>query len=103
MNPRQVKRFYQFGPFRLDPEEQTLWRGDVRIPLTVKAFETLLVLVEGGGRVITKEELLQKVWPDSFVEENNLSQQVSYLRKALDETDSGIKYIETLPKRGYRF
>ena len=103
MNPRQVKRSYQFGPFRLDPEEQTLWRGSVRIPLTVKAFETLLVLVEGGGRVVTKEELLEKVWPDSYVEENNLSQQVSFLRKALDETDSGIKYIETLPKRGYRF
>ena len=103
MNPQQVKRFYQFGPFRLDPDERMLWRGDVPVTLTVKAFETLLVLVEGGGRVISKDELLQKVWPDSFVEENNLSQQISYLRKALDETDSGIKYIETLPKRGYRF
>ncbi len=103
MNPQPLKRFYEFGPFRLDPEERMLWRGDVPVALTVKAFETLLVLVEGAGRVISKDELLKKVWPDSFVEENNLSQQVSYLRKALDETDSGIKYIETLPKRGYRF
>jgi DNA-binding winged helix-turn-helix (wHTH) protein/TolB-like protein/Tfp pilus assembly protein PilF len=103
MNPGQVKRFYQFGPFRLDPEERMLWRGDVPVPLTIKAFDTLLVLVEGGGRVISKDELLKKVWPDSFVEENNLSQQVSYIRKALEEAESGIKYIETLPKRGYRF
>ena len=80
-----------------------LWRGDVPVPLTVKAFETLLVLVEGGGRVIGKDELIKKVWPDSFVEENNLSQQVSYIRKALEEAESGVKYIETLPKRGYRF
>src|SRR4051812_39456784 len=99
----QVKRFYEFGPFRLDPEEHTLWRESEPVPLTLKAFETLLVLVESGGRGIGKQKLMGKVWPDAFVEENNLAQQVSFLRKALGETESGVKYIETIPKRGYRF
>lgn len=98
-----MKRFYEFGPFRLDPEERTLWREGDPVPLTDKAFETLLVLVEGGGRVVGKDELMGKVWPDSYVEENNLSQQVSYLRKKLGEAESGVGYIETVPKRGYRF
>jgi DNA-binding winged helix-turn-helix (wHTH) protein/TolB-like protein len=98
-----VNQLYEFGPFRLDPEERTLWRGGEAVPLTVKAFETLLALVEGGGRVVGKEELMGRVWPDSFVEENNLAQQISYLRRALGEAESGVKYIETVPKRGYRF
>src|SRR3954463_13358898 len=99
----QVKRFYEFGPFRLDPEEHTLWRESEPVPLTLKAFETLLALVESGGRVIGKQELMNKVWPDAFVEENNLGQQISFLRKALGEMEAGVKYIETVPKRGYRF
>jgi DNA-binding winged helix-turn-helix (wHTH) protein/TolB-like protein/Tfp pilus assembly protein PilF len=98
-----VKRFYEFGPFRLDLQNRLLWRGDDHVPLTIKAFDTLLVLVESGGQVIGKDELMSKVWPEAFVEDNNLAQQISFLRRALNETESGVKYIETIPKRGYRF
>lgn len=103
MKNQQVRRFYEFGPFRLDPEERTLWREGDPVPLTVKAFDTLLALVESGGRVVGKDELMGRVWPDSFVEENNLAQQISHLRRALGDTETGVKYIETVPKRGYRF
>jgi DNA-binding winged helix-turn-helix (wHTH) protein/TolB-like protein/Tfp pilus assembly protein PilF len=98
-----VKRFYEFGPFRLDLQNRLLWRGDDHVPLTIKAFDTLLVLVESGGGLIGKDELMSKVWPEAFVEDNNLAQQISFLRRALNETESGVKYIETIPKRGYRF
>jgi pimeloyl-ACP methyl ester carboxylesterase/DNA-binding winged helix-turn-helix (wHTH) protein/class 3 adenylate cyclase len=78
-------------------------RGGAPVPLTPKAFDTLLVLVENNGHVLSKEELIQKVWPDSFVEENNLAQNISILRKALGEAPAGLKFIETVSKRGYRF
>jgi DNA-binding winged-HTH domains len=103
VKPEEIKRFYEFGPFRIDPEERTLWREGEPVAVTVKAFDTLLTLVESGGRLISKDELMAKVWPGAFVEDNNLAQQISFLRKALDETESGIRYIETVPKRGYRF
>ena len=103
MKSGEIKRSYEFGPFRLNPEERTLSREGEPVPLTIKAFDTLLVLVENAGRLIPKDELMQRVWPETAVEENNLAQQVSFLRKALGESDSGVKYIETLPKRGYRF
>jgi pimeloyl-ACP methyl ester carboxylesterase/DNA-binding winged helix-turn-helix (wHTH) protein len=80
-----------------------LWRGGAAIPLTPKVFDTLVILVENSGHVLSKEELIQKVWPDSFVEENNLAQNISILRKALGESADTLKFIETVPKRGYRF
>ncbi len=97
------KHFYDFGPFRVDPSERLLLRGYEVVPLTPKAFEMLLALVESSGHVLTKEELLKRVWPDSFVEEANLSHNIYKLREALGEGRTGEKYIETLPRRGYRF
>src|SRR2546427_8034688 len=97
-----VKHLYEFGPFRLDATERLLLRDQQHIPLTPKAFETLLVLVEHDGHVIDKSELIKKVWPDTFVEEVNLAKNVSCLRKILGE-DQSEQYIETIPKRGYRF
>jgi DNA-binding winged helix-turn-helix (wHTH) protein/pimeloyl-ACP methyl ester carboxylesterase len=102
MTGKQAIRFYAFGDFRLDAGERVLLGGRGVVPLTPKAFDTLLVLVENSGHVIGKEELMRRVWPDSFVEENNLAQNISMLRKALGE-EGGQKYIETVPKRGYRF
>ena len=76
---------YQFGPFHLDVRERRLSRGDEVIPLRLKVFDTLLVLVENAGRLVTKQELLDTVWPETTVEENNLNHNVSVLRKALGE------------------
>ena len=99
-----VKHLYRFGPFSIDAREGLLLRDKEPVPLTPKAFETLLVLVENSGHVLSKEELMQRVWPDSFVEENNLSQNISLLRRALRTGgQDASKYIETVPKRGYRF
>jgi pimeloyl-ACP methyl ester carboxylesterase/DNA-binding winged helix-turn-helix (wHTH) protein len=100
---RQSKSFYVFGVFRIDLTERLLFGEEGVVQLTPKAFDTLLVLVENGGHVLSKEDLMEKVWPDSFVEENNLAQNISALRKALSEGAGGQKYIETVPKRGYRF
>ncbi|HWN08932.1 MAG TPA: alpha/beta fold hydrolase [Pyrinomonadaceae bacterium] len=92
---------YVFGGFRVDAVERVLFNEKGPISLTPKAFDTLLVLVENSGRVITTEDLMMRVWPDSFVEGNNLAQNISTLRKVLGS--GGAKYIETIPKRGYRF
>jgi DNA-binding winged helix-turn-helix (wHTH) protein/tetratricopeptide (TPR) repeat protein len=97
------KVVYEFGPFRMDPYKQILLRGGQVIAVTPKAFETLLVLVRSRGEVVSKEELLKEIWPDSFVEEANLSQHIFKLRKALGDTLEGERYIVTLPGRGYRF
>ena len=94
---------YEFGPFRLDPSTPVLWREGHPVSLTPKALETLAILVRCGGRVVSREELIQAVWPDVAVEENNLSVNVSTLRKALGDGADGEKYIETVPRRGYRF
>lgn len=99
----QAKRFYVFGVFRLDATERVLFGERGVVPLTPKAFDTLLILLENSGHLLSKEELMEKVWPDSFVEENNLAQNISMLRKVLGEEGRGQKYIETVPKRGYRF
>ena len=96
-------RYYEFGPFRLDTAEYSLSRGGEQIPLTPKVFETLLVLVKNSGRVVDKEELLRVVWGDAFVEETNLTKNISILRKVLTTGDPDKSYIETVPKRGYRF
>jgi Tol biopolymer transport system component/DNA-binding winged helix-turn-helix (wHTH) protein len=94
---------YEFGPFRLDLSEHMLVRDGHAVPLTPKIFDVLRVLVQNGGHLVEKERLLREVWPDSFVEEGALNRSVSVLRKALGESSSGQKYIETVPKRGYRF
>jgi TolB-like protein/DNA-binding winged helix-turn-helix (wHTH) protein/Tfp pilus assembly protein PilF len=94
---------YQFGPFRLDPAQGLLFRGEEIVPLTPKAVETLAVLIEHRGEVVTKDALLQRIWPDTFVEEGTVARNVSFLRKALGEAPSGREYIETHAKRGYRF
>jgi pimeloyl-ACP methyl ester carboxylesterase/DNA-binding winged helix-turn-helix (wHTH) protein len=93
---------YQFGRFRLDGMERSLFAGDEKLALAPKVFDTLLMLVENSGRVLSKEAMLAKIWDDSFVEENNLAQNISVLRKVLSET-SDSKFIETVPKYGYRF
>ncbi len=94
---------YQFGPFHLDAAEHRLLRDGVEVPLQLKVFETLCVLVENAGRLLRKEDLLSQVWPDTAVEENNLNKNVSMLRKALGERATGQSYIETVPRVGYRF
>ena len=99
----ETNALYEFGKFRFDPGSHLLLSEDGAIPLTPKAFDVLLVLVQNGMRLTTKEELMTKVWPDSFVEEANLTVTVSALRKALGETTDGKRYIETVPKKGYRF
>jgi len=96
------QRIYGFSSFRLDVGERLLLANEKSITLPPKIFDTLVILVENTGHVLSKEELMQKVWPDSFVEENNLAQNISALRKALGETND-LKFIETVPKRGYRF
>jgi DNA-binding winged helix-turn-helix (wHTH) protein/pimeloyl-ACP methyl ester carboxylesterase len=94
---------YRFGPFYLDVRERRLSRDGEVIPLRLKVFDTLLVLVENAGRLVTKQELLDRVWPETTVEENNLNHNVSVLRKALGEKATGQQYIETVPRVGYRF
>lgn len=99
----QTTGLYQFGPFQLDPAEHRLLREGAEVSLQLKAFELLCVLVENAGRLIKKEELLARIWPDAVVEENNLNKNVSVLRKALGESATGQTYIETVPRVGYRF
>jgi len=94
---------YRFGPFQLDSRERRLSRGCDVIPLRLKVFDTLRVLVENAGRLVTKQELLDTIWPETTVEENNLNHNVSVLRKALGEKATGQQYIETVPRVGYRF
>ena len=99
----KLNRLYEFGPFRLDATERLLLRDGEAVPLTPKAFELLLVLVGQPGHLLERDVLLKAVWPDTFVEENNLADNISRLRKALGEGENGQKFIETVPKRGYRF
>ena len=96
-------KVYCFGPFRLDPAERLLLRDQVPVRLSPKAFDALTVLVENRGHLLEKEELLKQVWPETFVEESNLAQHISLLRKALQNGEEGARYIETVPRRGYRF
>jgi TolB-like protein/DNA-binding winged helix-turn-helix (wHTH) protein/Tfp pilus assembly protein PilF len=100
---RQRKHFFAFGPFRFDPEERLLQRDGKPIPLGPKVTETLLLLVENAGHLVDKNDLIKQVWPDAFVEEGSLNKNIFVLRKALGQWDGGREYIETLPKRGYRF
>jgi len=100
---RLKKKHFQFGVFRLYPTEQLLLREETSIPLAPKTFDTLLVLVKNSGHLVTRDELMTAVWPDSFVEETNLTVNISLLRKALGDLADGRPYIETVPRKGYRF
>ena len=94
---------YEFGVYRLDAQSQMLFREGDHVALTPKVTELLVALVEAAGRVLTREQLLQRLWPDTVVEEGSLTSHISMLRKALGEGPNGQDFIETLPKRGYRF
>ncbi len=98
-----TNNLYEFGPFVIDSSERLLFREGNRIALTPKAFDTLLILIERQGHIVEKDELMNLVWPDTAVEENNLMQNIHSIRKALGENSQEQKYIETLPRRGYRF
>src|ERR1700730_504621 len=98
-----ASHFYEFGPFRLNATERLLRKDGEVIALKPKVVNTLLALVENSGRLVEKDELMRIVWPDTAVEENNLSQNISALRKALGEGQNSNRYIETVPRRGHRF
>jgi DNA-binding winged helix-turn-helix (wHTH) protein len=99
---QQRRGSYQFGPFRVDPERQLLFRDGEPVPLTPKAFQILLVLLRHGPQVVSKGDLMNAVWPDSFVEEANLSRNIFLLRKALGEGPQDHRYVLTVPGHGYR-
>jgi DNA-binding winged helix-turn-helix (wHTH) protein/TolB-like protein/Tfp pilus assembly protein PilF len=100
---QQDNHSYEFGRFRLKTAERVLLREGELVPLTPKVFDILVMLVEHGGQVVAKDDLMKKVWPNTFVEEGNLTQNISLLRKALGESPGGTQFIETVPRRGYRF
>jgi len=102
MELKQVS-IYEFGPFRLQPEEHLLAREGDPVPITPKAFDLLVLLVRNQGRLVTKEQIMEAIWPASFVEEANITVLISSLRKALGEKETEDPYIKTVPKKGYRF
>jgi DNA-binding winged helix-turn-helix (wHTH) protein len=99
----KTTQLYKFGPFLLDPEKELLLREDESVPIAPKAFQVLLVLIRHSKQVVTKDDLMKAIWPDSFVEEANLSRNIFLLRKALGESPQDHQYIVTVPGRGYRF
>jgi DNA-binding winged helix-turn-helix (wHTH) protein/pimeloyl-ACP methyl ester carboxylesterase len=103
MSSERANPVFEFGPFRLEVREHRLVRGDQATSLTGKAFNTLCVLVERHGQLVSKQELMAAVWPGTSVEENNLDRNISTLRKVLGEQINGESYIETVPRMGYRF
>src|SRR5271167_2856541 len=94
---------YEFGEFRIEALARTLRREEESVTLNRRAFDVLLYFVQNPGRVLTRDELLKNVWPDTFVDENSLAQSISALRKALEEKPGDNNYIVTLPGRGYQF
>src|SRR5262245_58437014 len=103
LKQQRASHFYEFGPFRVDTAKCVLLRNGDAVPLSLKVFEILMVLIENRGQLLEKDELLRQVWPDTVVEENNLARSISALRKALDEQPNEHRYILTVPGRGYRF
>ena len=101
--PSLINHFYRFGEFTVDPDQKVLLRHGKPLLLAPKVLETLLTLVQNGGRIIEKEELMKRLWPDTFVEESNLTYCIVQLRKTLGDEARHPRYIETIPKRGYRF
>src|SRR4051812_24945208 len=98
-----VNRFYEFGDFRLDSLKRTLLKNGENVPLKGKAFDLLLFLVKSEGEILTHDQILESVWEGTFVEQANLKKNISTLRKVLDEHPEESNYIQTLPKKGYRF
>jgi DNA-binding winged helix-turn-helix (wHTH) protein len=101
--PADAPAAYEFGPYRLERATRRLLRAGAPVALTPKAFDTLLALIDRRDRVVEKAELMKVVWPDSFVEDSNLSQTIFVLRKTLGEAPDGRPFIDTVPRRGYRF
>src|SRR5436853_9384 len=99
----ETRQSYRFGKFEFDLQKRLLWREGKLVPLAPKLAETLALLVQREGDVVEKQDLLSRVWPDTVVEENSLSQNISALRKLLESAGDGHQYIETVAKRGYRF
>src|ERR1017187_5578381 len=99
---QKKKEQYEFGPFRVDPEKETLVRAGELVSITPKTFQILLVLIRNSREIVTKDDLMKTVWPDTFVEEANLSRNIFMLRKALGETAQDHRYIVTVPGQGYR-
>ena len=97
------RHFYEFGPFRIDPDHRLLLRENRPVPVQPKAFDILLVLIQNSDKVVLKDDLLRKVWPGTFVEESNLAQNIFVLRKTLGDAVGENHYIVTVPGRGYRF
>lgn len=102
-NPTPECHIYEFGQFTLDTEEKQLLREGQVVPLMLKAYEVLVLLVQRHGRLVEKDEILKQIWGEKFVEESNVAQNIHHLRKALDEGEQGRNFIETVPGRGYRF
>jgi DNA-binding winged helix-turn-helix (wHTH) protein len=100
---KPANQVYKFGPFLLDAAGNMLLRDGEAMPLTIKALKILLILVQNSEQVVRKDDLMREVWPDTFVEESNLTQHIFMLRRTLGSGKDGAGYIETLPKRGYRF
>src|ERR1051325_2115169 len=100
---RRDAQVFEFGPFRLDTTEKLLFKHGEPLPLAPKAFELLAILVKRSGHLVDKNDLLREIWPDSFVEESSLTQNIYVLRKVLSESHDEPRYIETVPRRGYRF
>ena len=98
-----VKQLLEFGPFRVDPEQRLLVRDEQPILVSPKAFDLLLILLQRNGQIVLKDDLMRSLWPDTFVEESNLTQHVFLLRKALGDRSQDSSYIVTVPGRGYRF
>lgn len=98
-----INHFHRFGEFAVDSEQKVLLRNGSPLPLAPKVFDTLLILVDNSGRIVEKEELMSRLWPDSFVEESNLTVNIQQLRKALGDNARRPRFIETVPRRGYRF
>src|SRR5271167_3161371 len=98
-----TNNLYRFGQFVLDPDKRALCRADSPVSLTPRAFDVLFILVQNPNRLVTKEELLQSVWGDTFVEEGNLTQYISHLRKALGDSSEAARLIVTIARKGYQF
>src|SRR5262249_10078863 len=100
---KEIKHIYEFDGFCLDATERVLFKEGELVPLTPKAIETLIVLVENNGHVVEKDDLMKAVWRDTFVNEDSLTRNISVLRKVLSQDSADGQYIETLARRGYRF
>src|SRR6185369_4597137 len=97
------KEFYRFGEFTVDGVQKVLMHKSKPVALAPKVFDTLLILVGSSGKIVEKEELMNRLWPDTFVEESNLTFNIQQLRKALGDNARKPIYIETIARRGYRF